>query len=95
MGVQISEIGVLARGEEGFSNVADRAFHAPLLIAARDGDRPRTATAHEAGSHQGQQRAATAMAAQRLRRRRVGGDVGGCNGGVTVPLQHTISGNVR
>ncbi|WP_458249654.1 helix-turn-helix domain-containing protein [Burkholderia ubonensis] len=39
--VQIFEIGVLARGEEGFSNVADRAFHAPLLIAASDGDRPR------------------------------------------------------
>ncbi|AJY38305.1 hypothetical protein BW21_6253 (plasmid) [Burkholderia humptydooensis] len=54
-----------------------------------------TAMAHEAGSHQGQQQAATAMAAQRLRRRRVGGDVGECNGGVTVRLQYTIGGNVR
>lgn len=54
-----------------------------------------TATAHEAGSHQGQQQAAAAMAAQRQRRRRMGCGVGECNGGVTVRLQYTIGGGAR
>ena len=35
------------------------------------------------------------MATQRLRRRRMGGGVGECNGGVTVRLQYTIGGHVR
>jgi hypothetical protein len=58
-----------------------------------------TTTTHKAGSHQLRQLAAAAMAPQLMRRRRVNGGVGECNGGgdhsVTVRLQYTIGGGIR
>ena len=44
LGIEVVEIGDVAGGEEGLAHIADGAFDAALLIAARNGNRTRLVT---------------------------------------------------